>query len=129
MAAEIENFHGVYLLYSLNKSTKIKTYIGYTTDPNRRIQQHNKGVKSGGAKKTNDRGPWYVYTIIIIYSSNIVNDTYIYMISIIIVFEIKQILIPSDVVYREMVLIVHGFPNDIAALRVRRDLINFQSQF
>jgi len=67
MAEEIENFYGVYLLYCLNEKSKGKTYIGYTKDPNRRIKQHNKGVKSGGARKTSLRGPWYHIDLTTIY--------------------------------------------------------------
>lgn len=59
MAEEIEQFFGVYLLYCLNEKSKGKTYIGYTNNPKRRLMQHNKGVKSGGAKKTSHCGPWY----------------------------------------------------------------------
>lgn len=57
---KIENFYGVYLLCSENYDLKYnsKNYIGYTVDPNRRIIQHNKGIEFGGARKTNNKGPW-----------------------------------------------------------------------
>ncbi|KAH9283376.1 Structure-specific endonuclease subunit slx1 [Echinococcus granulosus] len=74
-ASALDGFHGCYLLVSLNPHCNGRTYVGYTVNPKRRIQQHNSGSQCGGAKSTGGKGPWV------------------------------------------MVLVVHGFPNDISALR------------
>lgn len=57
---EIRNFFGVYLLCSRSPLAAFanKVYIGYTVNPNRRINQHNRGSRHGGARKTSNRGPW-----------------------------------------------------------------------
>jgi len=61
-----EEFFGVYCLISRSelKQYKNRCYIGFTVDPNRRIRQHNDGKEKGGAKKTDNKGPWDMVCII-----------------------------------------------------------------
>lgn len=63
---DIKDFFGVYLLVSSSPDVKYNggTYIGYTVDPNRRIKQHNRGVRFGGAKRTSNAGPWKMVLIV-----------------------------------------------------------------
>lgn len=71
---EIENFFGVYLLVNNNDDPKYngKCYVGFTVDPNRRINQHNKGKKYGGAAKTSRTpGPWAMVMIVHDFPDNI----------------------------------------------------------
>ena len=52
------HFH-CYLLRSLDPNHPLKTYIGFTTNPQRRIRQHNGILKAGGARRTKRSGrPW-----------------------------------------------------------------------
>ena len=62
-------FHTVYLLTSLDPACTQSSYIGYTTDPERRIRQHN-GELTAGAKRTKRRGrPWKMELCIIGFAS------------------------------------------------------------
>lgn len=49
----------VYLLVN----NKGRTYVGSTTDVNRRLRQHN-GELTGGARSTHQKGPWELYCYI-----------------------------------------------------------------
>jgi predicted GIY-YIG superfamily endonuclease len=52
-------FNHCYLLRSLDPDHPLKTYIGFTTQPARRIRQHNGILKNGGARRTRRSGrPW-----------------------------------------------------------------------
>lgn len=59
-----QHFH-CYLLRSLDPLHPNLSYIGYTTNPYRRLRQHNGCLKSGGARRTRRKGrPWEFVTII-----------------------------------------------------------------
>ena len=59
-----KHFH-CYLLRSLDPSHPLKTYIGFTTHPQRRLRQHNGLLKSGGARRTKKSGrPWTFVCIV-----------------------------------------------------------------
>ena len=61
-----DNFHGCYLL-----TNGRGTYIGYTVNPLRRVEQHNCGREKGGAKRTENRGTWSMVLIVHGFMSNI----------------------------------------------------------
>tara|TARA_R100001244_G_scaffold25113_4_gene25545 strand:+ start:6899 stop:7189 length:291 start_codon:yes stop_codon:yes gene_type:complete len=45
------------------RSVTGRTYVGATTDAQRRLRQHNGEIK-GGAKNTRGRGPWNLVRIV-----------------------------------------------------------------
>jgi predicted GIY-YIG superfamily endonuclease len=44
-------------VYVLESAPRRRTYVGVTTDPDRRLAQHN-GERTGGAKATRAGRPW-----------------------------------------------------------------------
>ena len=61
-------YHHCYLLQSLSNPSK--TYIGYTTNPIRRIKQHN-GIIKGGAYQTTKYRPWDMTCVISGFSNDV----------------------------------------------------------
>ena len=59
---ENNHFH-CYLLRSLAPDRPLKTYIGFTTNPQRRIRQHN-GELVNGARRTKSGRPWEYVAIV-----------------------------------------------------------------
>lgn len=58
------HFH-CYLLRSLDPRHPTKTYVGFTTNPHKRLRQHNGDLKNGGACKTRRSGrPWTFVLIV-----------------------------------------------------------------
>ena len=60
---EMSKRNHCYLLRSLNPDHPLKTYIGFTTDPHRRLRQHN-GELVSGARRTKSGRPWEYIAII-----------------------------------------------------------------
>ncbi len=53
-----------YLLKSVCTPTSKSTYIGFSTEPHRRLRQHNGELKNGGACHTAKRRPWVHIAIV-----------------------------------------------------------------
>eukprot|EP00878_Enallax_costatus_P036383 GHUV01040849.1.p1 GENE.GHUV01040849.1~~GHUV01040849.1.p1 ORF type:complete len:112 (+),score=15.18 GHUV01040849.1:180-515(+) len=63
MASQLRSFYGCYLLRSLDPAARIRTYIGFTVNPRRRIRQHN-GEISSGAWRTKRGRPWEMVLVV-----------------------------------------------------------------
>ncbi len=55
--AEPEQDEAQWFVYVLKSTTLRRTYVGVTTDPSRRLEQHN-GERAGGARSTRAGRPW-----------------------------------------------------------------------
>nr|XP_032816407.1 structure-specific endonuclease subunit slx1-like isoform X2 [Petromyzon marinus] len=131
MVVEVENFFGVYMLYCTNPKFKGRIYVGYTVDPERRIGQHNGGRRKGGALRTSGRGPWHVACAppppLSHAAVGLINaPTTPHKIPTVATEPERKGgggVVDSTIAQyihehlKDMVLIVHGFPSDIAALR------------
>ena len=62
-AANTKKFFGCYLIGSLNPAMKGRSYVGFTVNPARRLQQHN-GVLAAGAKYTKRLRPCEMILIV-----------------------------------------------------------------
>lgn len=58
-AIVVDKPHFCYVLQQVDKSKKLRNYIGYTVNPKRRIRQHN-GLISGGARFTKNKSWEYL---------------------------------------------------------------------
>lgn len=70
MMSEDEKRHRCYLLRSIDPNYPLKTYIGYTTDPQRRVRQHN-GEIVGGARRTKAGRPWECVAVVEGFADNV----------------------------------------------------------
>ena len=54
----------VYCCYLLRSMpSPLSTYVGFTTDPRKRIRQHN-GEITAGARRTHQRRPWQMLAVV-----------------------------------------------------------------
>ncbi|KAJ4972347.1 hypothetical protein NE237_005446 [Protea cynaroides] len=65
-----KGFFSCYLLCSLSPTHKGQTYIGFTTNPRRRIRQHN-GEITSGAWRTKKKRPWEMVLCVYGFPTNV----------------------------------------------------------